>query len=82
MNKQDQAAANEYCDKPSCANITRNDKTWRRMNAAFLACIANEQARAEKLLKALEWIASNSHGDIKLVASNGLSEYRANEVTE
>jgi hypothetical protein len=30
-------AAVEYCDKPRCATITRSDKTWHRMRAAFVA---------------------------------------------
>lgn len=30
-------AAEEYCDKPRCAKITRDGKTWHRMKAAFKA---------------------------------------------
>lgn len=30
-------AAEEYCDQPRCAQMTRDDKAWHRTKAAFLA---------------------------------------------
>lgn len=30
--------AEEYCDKPRCAQITKDDKSWHRMKAAGIEC--------------------------------------------
>jgi len=49
INHAREAAAEEYCDKPRCANITRDCKTWHRMKAAFLAGADYSQPEIDRL---------------------------------
>ncbi len=37
MTKSRDGLAEEYCDQPRYAQVTRDDKAWHRMKAAFLA---------------------------------------------
>lgn len=44
--------AAEYCDQPRCAQVTRDDKAWHRMHAAWLSGHAAGLEVAEALATA------------------------------